>query len=327
LNLIPKILYIMNDDHPNLDKEWKRFIFTINNYTDKDLEAVKNLKVNYITVGKEICPTTGTPHLQGYCEFNSKTSIRKFSKKLKRARIRDAKGTCEHNQKYTQKENLWLEEGTPMKQGERTDINDVRDSIMAGDITVDNIAISSPYFYHLYARTLSKLEDLRMRKNFRTEMTKGIWYWGATGTGKSKKAFEGFHPDTHYNWKDDKGWQDGYIQQDTVIINEFRGSLQYSKLLELVDMHPYEVSRRAREPMPFTSKLVIITSALHPKDVYKNLSEHDSLEQLYRRFKIIELKKLTLKNKPKLIINAVCPKTTSNDQETFSQTSQDGCAS
>lgn len=131
-----------------------------------------------------------------------------------------------------------------------------------------------------------------MRKIFRTEQTKGIWYWGETGVGKSHKAFEGFTPDTHYVWQyEQSGWQDGYCQQETVIMNEFRGQVKYSELLELLDKWPYSVKRRHREPMPFTSKLIIITSSMHPKDIYTNIDAKDSLKQLYRRCEIVEITK------------------------------------
>ena len=70
-----------------------------------------------------------------------------------------------------------------------------------------------------------------------------------------------------------------------VIFDEFRGQIPFNELLRIVDIHPtYSVRRRCREPMPFISKKVIITSALPPWEVYKHLDQGDSLAQLYRRF-------------------------------------------
>ena len=139
---------------------------------------------------------------------------------------------------------------------------------------------------HQYGRTLDRLEDIRMRSVARTEMTKGVWLWGPTGTGKSHRAanMEG----TQYWWTNDNGWWDGYKQQDVVILNDFRGNIAYGEMLQMVDKWPYAVRRRGREPMPFTSKMVVVTSSLHPKDVYKNLSAEDKLAQLERRFDIIK---------------------------------------
>lgn len=126
-----------------------------------------------------------------------------------------------------------------------------------------------------------------MRRKFRTEMTTCDWLYGPTGTGKSHAAFKDFTPDTHYVWKSDNGWQDGYAQQPTVIINDFRGEIPYNELLQMVDKWPYYVKRRGREPMPFTSKHIIITSSLPPDAIYHRRLEEDSLEQLNRRINLV----------------------------------------
>lgn len=66
-----------------------------------------------------------------------------------------------------------------------------------------------------------------------------------------------------------------------------------NELLMMIDKHPnYFVRRRGREPLPFTSKKVIITSSMSPEEVYHNLAENDKLEQLLRRIKVYNLKKL-----------------------------------
>jgi len=270
----------------------RNWCFTINNYTINDVNQLKDMKYKYIVLGDELCPTTGTPHIQGYVHFQNDISFRSIQKQIPRGNIQKCKGTPEQNITYCKKtNNILYEDGEKPSQGKRKDLDQIKDDIMEGNITSEDIAVNQPMIYHQYARTLTKIEDIAMRRKFRTTMTEGIWYYGATGTGKSNKAYEGFNPLTHYNWKEDNGWQDGYIQQETVIIDEFRGEMPYRQLLKLVNSHPYEVPRRNREPMPFTSKKVIITSSLPPSEIYKNLHENDRLEQLTRRFQIIELKK------------------------------------
>ena len=125
-------------------------------------------------------------------------------------------------------------------------------------------------------------------------MTKGIWYYGETGVGKSHLAFKDFTPETHYVHSEDNGWWDNYKQQPTVIINEFRGEIKYKELLELLDKWPHSVKRRNRCPLPFVSKLIIITSSLPPQEVYKNLNEKDKIAQLLRRLKVIKLENKTI---------------------------------
>lgn len=121
-------------------------------------------------------------------------------------------------------------------------------------------------------------------------MTQGIWVFGESGSGKSEFAFSEYDTGNAYAYPYDNGWWDGYKGQDVVIIDEFRGQIPYNEILRMVDKHPnYYVRRRNREPMPFVSKQVIVTSALHPREVFKNLSANDSMEQIYRRFKIYKL--------------------------------------
>jgi len=269
----------------------KNWCFTINNYTDNDINLLKEIDCKYIICGAEICPTTGTPHIQGYVNFPTDKSMKQLSKMIPRGRLEKCIGNAQHNITYCSKENnILYTKGKAPAQGKRKDLEEVKDDIMEGRVRSDDIAINQPMVYHQYGRTILKIEDIAMRRKFRTEMTEGIWIYGPKGVGKSHEAFKDFNPATHYLWNYDKGWQDGYCQQDTVIINEFRGQIPYSELLELIDKWPKTVSRRNREPMPFTSKKVIITSALPPCEVYHNLNEKDSLEQLYDRIQVIELK-------------------------------------
>ena len=131
-------------------------------------------------------------------------------------------------------------------------------------------------------------------------MTQGIWFFGPTGTGKSHEAFRDYSPETHYLWKNDNGWQDGYVGQPVVIINDFRGkNLNYEELLTLVDKWPTSVSRRGREPVPFTSTTVIITSSLRPEDIYNRRAKEDSLKQFHERFITVATTGQSLRKKPK----------------------------
>lgn len=297
---------------PQSSKKRRDYPFTLNNWTTDELNIIKDINCKYLVIGQEI-GDNGTPHLQGYIEFKNPISFMSIKKKLgNRAHIEliGRKGTpkqaagycCKGNGKYPKgtdwaqfydnhaPDAIVFEKGELSAQGARADLLELKECIMSGSMTVDDITLDDPVKFHQYGRTLNKLEDLRMRSIFRTEMTEGIWIYGATGSGKTHYAMKNFTPNTHYVYPYDNGWWDAYKQQDTVIINEFRGEIKFSKLLDLVDKWAYMVKRRNREPLPFVSKKVIITSSLSPEEVYKDCDE--DLNQLYRRFKICEMKKL-----------------------------------
>lgn len=253
-------------------------------------EHIKTVECRYLVFGKEISPETQKLHLQGYIYFDTQRTMESVKKKFKDAslHLEIPFASSESNIAYCKKDGDFFEVGVAPTQGKRTDLNQVKDEILAGK-KVDEIVLEDPILFHQYGRTLNKIEDLRMRTVYRTEMTEGYWYYGKTGKGKSHVAFQGYTPETHYVFPDDNGWWDGYAQQRVVIINDFRGSIKFSEMLQMVDKWPYSVKRRNREPMPFVSKIVIVTSSLHPKDVYYNCCERDSLEQLTRRFTITEV--------------------------------------
>ena len=260
-------------------------------------------RMAYLLYAPETCPDTGKHHWQGYVYYKDKVSM-KMSQKLLgvgKCHHEPSNGNADHNYgyivgPYTKDDKTkpynpeFVEHGSKPKQGVRKDLNDLKEKLLKGETTINNILTEEPITFHQYGRTLERLDDLRMAGIFRTEMTTGLWLWGPTGVGKSHTAFENYSPETHYVWNvSDNGWWENYQQQEYVVINELRqGELPYAMLLQLLDKWPYTVKRRGRPPLPFTSKKIIITSALPPKECFKirGASGLDKLDQLYRRCEV-----------------------------------------
>jgi len=273
-------------------KKARLWCFT-NFNTDFDYKPLigEGKSVRFLAYGLEVCPNTKRAHHQGFLYlFNPVGSIKNLTKLIAGAHFEICKGNLQSNEKYCSKEGSYTELGEKPDMGCRSDLNQVRDDIKDGRLTSEEVAMNNPALYHQYGRTLSKIEDICLRKKFRDFTTKGLWLFGATGSGKSERAFKDFNPATHYVVPNDNGWWDGYTGQETVIFDEFRGdTLKYAELLKFIDKYPMTVKRRCREPVPFLAKLVIITSALHPSKVYCNLDRDDRLDQLYRRIDIVKM--------------------------------------
>lgn len=270
------------------------WIFVLNNYTEEEWLGIKDWpgseeEITYLVCGKEVGPKCGTPHLQGYVRWKNARCFNSMKKLLPKAHWAPAKASDYDNLVYCSKDGDFFDYGQKPKQGKRTDLISIRDRILEGE-RVDDIIMEKPHLGHQYGRTMDRMEDITMRKKFRNVMTEGLWIWGDTGVGKSQMAFKEYTPETHYVWPNDGKWWDGYRQQDTVVLNDFRGEIPYNMLLQLVDWCPMWVPRRSREPMPFISKRVIITSSLPPERIYHHRMEEDCISQLLRRFRVLELK-------------------------------------
>ena len=254
-------------------------------------EYLDETTAEYVAYSLETCPKTKRKHHQGFVYFNgARGSIKGVAKQLGKCNVRPCKGNIDQNEDYCSKDGTLIEFGVKPKQGFRNDLEAIKESILEQKLSVDDICVENPNLYHQYGRTLNKLEDIALRKRFRTEMTKCEWLYGPTGVGKSHRAFENYSPETHYLYPNDGGWWDGYTGQAIVIINEFRGAIIFSELLELIDKWPKTVRRRGREPVPFLAKLVIITSSMRPSKVYKDIkNKDDSISQLMRRIKLVKM--------------------------------------
>lgn len=281
--------------------------FCITDFECLDETSFKDrYQAQYMAGALEHCPSTNRPHMQAVVYYENARTIASLGKKRKNevqetfGAALDAIGYCAKGTRpkdppggyrtYLDEpcEGFW-EEGERPAQGKRTDLLTVAAAVKAGR-SVDDVAMNDPQAFHTYGRTLERIELIRLRQTFRTEQTRGIWIYGGTGKGKSHKAFQGYTPDTHYVLNvTDCGWWEGYKGQPTVIINDFRGQMTYTEMLLLVDKWPHTVRLRNKGPVPFTSNLVIVTSSLHPSQVYHNLHAADKIDQLCRRFEIEEL--------------------------------------
>lgn len=277
-------------------KPAKTWEITLNNPNEEDKLWLQNIEYNKCVIYEEIAPNTGTIHWQGQITFKRAyrlNALKKMHNKI-HWEITKANADANYARKIDSKKIIDIDN---TNQGKRTDLKKLNDEIKSGR-TVRDIRQENPMIYHQYGRTLEKLEDDSYEKGKRYFKTKCIWIYGETGTGKSLYAWNVLLKDMDvYNWTDDKGWWDNYKGQEGVIFDDFRGEIPYNLLLKLSDRYPVEISRRGKAPLNFNSKLIVITSSLHPKDVYiEQKFQKDKIDQLIRRIDIIEMNKQLIAN-------------------------------
>lgn len=198
----------------------KNYVFTLNNYTEEDIEKLNTLEVDYIMYGKELAPTTGTPHLQGYVSFVNERHWNAV-KKLFKWWCEPAGGSVLQNEVYTSKDYDWYERGTkpktPKERGaaEKQRWDDARSAAKRGAFDEIPSDIYIRYFSNLKRIHLAEqppVSDMEDKEHY------GCWIYGVPGSGKSTYAKANFAPlyDKMIN-----EWWDDYDNKENVLIQEW----------------------------------------------------------------------------------------------------------
>lgn len=116
-----------------------------------------------------------------------------------------------------------------------------------------------------------------------------IVYWGATGTGKSHRAWTEASMEAYPKDPRTKFW-DGYRDHENVVIDEFRGGIDISHMLRWLDRYPVVVEIKG-SATTLKAKTIWITSNMDPRDWYKDIDE-ETKAALLRRLEITYFPKM-----------------------------------
>lgn len=162
----------------------------------------------------------------------------------------------------------------PVNRSNSKDWDAIRSSATSGNLD----AIPSDIFVRCYHQLRSIGQDsVRPVGHVRSCYV----FWGATGTGKSRRAWE--EAGTSCYSKDPRTkWWDGYQGEEHVVIDEFRGVIDISHLLRWFDRYPVRVERKGGS-LPLSATTFWITSNLAPIAWYPEL-DVATWNALERRF-------------------------------------------
>lgn len=291
------------------DTKSRDYCFTVNNYTDADIERLVNLvpECQYIVWGKEVA-STGTPHLQGYVYFQNQRYFNALKKKLPEgchyeARLKKstpAQASC-YCKKGEQSKDEWLELGTegpnyglnadftehgicPMPQGKRTDIEIVREELNNGNGMRGVVSVATNMAQIRIAELILRYEE--PKRDWEPVVH---WYYGLTGTGKSRTAHEYFKGQDFYRKTYCSGkWWDGYDAHRKVIIDDFTRPTtvkEYKYWLDITDRYACTIESKGGTRQ-FLADEIIITCSQSPEELLGMYFEQDAGEFL-RRIKYI----------------------------------------
>jgi len=265
----------------------RNFCFTLNNYSEADLERLLDVDCKYVVIGKEI-GENGTNHLQGYFSFNLQKTLAACKKVDGRAHWEICKGLPSQNRAYCIKDGDFTEKGSipadPSKKGEGEKrrwedafeaVRDNRISDVPADIKCRNLKSIE---YAVLRQAQSERPSLVNLEKLDNE-----WHWGQPDCGKSEAAE--LTGQTFWRKPARSKWYCGYQFQDIMCIDdidpESKNTAQFLKLL--ADKYPLTVEYKGGS-MLVRPKRIFVSSNYHPSDIYSGID----LDAIVRRFKVVQ---------------------------------------
>jgi len=135
------------------------------------------------------------------------------------------------------------------------------------------------YYGNITKICASSLQPIAMERSCKV-------YWGGTNLGKSFRSWNEAGLDAYSKDPRTKFW-DGYSNQDHVVLDEFRGTIDVSHLLRWLDRYPVRVEVKGSS-VPLSATKFWITSNLPPSAWYPEL-DAATYAALERRLEIIEI--------------------------------------
>lgn len=167
----------------------------------------------------------------------------------------------------------------PVSRGRDNDWERIRDDARRGELD----SIPGDVYVRLYSN-LKRIATDHMRP---TPIERTIvCFWGATGVGKSRRAWDEAGFDAFPKDPRTKFW-DGYAGQEHVVIDEFRGGIDIAHVLRWFDRYPVVVEVKGSSVV-LKAKKIWITSNLPPEEWYPGLDEATK-QALLRRIEVHHL--------------------------------------
>lgn len=270
------------------------WIWVLNNYTPEeegalpchDLEA---LGIRYICYGREE-GELGTPHLQGFIQFSTLKSMDQVKFVLASQRVhlerKSRYSTFAQCIEYCEKDGEFWEWGDrpmdPVDKGDCEKRRWIKAYEAATKGTFDDI--DKDILIRCYGSIKRIRNDAAASARKPDTEEQMLWYYGAAGTGKSRKARED-HPDAYL--KACNKWWDGYMpgSRSAVIIEDFdkRHEVLIHHLKIWADRYDFMAETKGSS-MLIRPSLIIVTSNYHPSEIW---TEENDLGPILRRFKIV----------------------------------------
>lgn len=248
----------------------KRWAFTCNN--PGDWRPIYNAKTMAYLVWEHEVGDQGTPHIQGYVRFTSKSRLATAQNKLNRPGLHMdiAEGNEKQNRDYCMKEAGkpgWegaeegkYEPGAGAK-GHRSDLDKAVDLVKERGYRA--VATEFPKTYVLFHKGLAELEQAIKVPPPAERPTHNVIIWGNTGVGKSHLLKHTFAKEDMY-WVvgcPGRGPFDKYKSQKILVLDEFEyGDWNIRDLNGITDKWDYQVRCRYADKEAYWEQVYILAN-------------------------------------------------------------------
>jgi len=256
---------------------------------EEALAQIENLfeHANYVVTGDEVAPTTLQKHFQGYAQFERKLRLSQLVKWVSQCHWTIARGSDQDNFNYCSKGGKFSEVG------ERRDTTGGAAGKAATEerwkrartaAVMNQLAdVPDDIYVKSYAAICAIAKD-NMKLPADAGGPTGLWIYGPSGSGKSRKAREDY-PGAYFKLANK--WWDGYHGEEAVILDDFdkvHSVLGYH-LKIWADRYAFigEVKGGA---VPARPKHFVVTSNYSPEDIWQ---DKETLDPIRRRFKVIHM--------------------------------------
>lgn len=258
----------------------RAYCFTLNNYTDDHIAALKELACQYLIFGKEVAPSTGTSHLQGYVYFENPRSFNSISR-LFPWHIEVAKGTALQNKEYCSKAGDFFEKGKqPSVKSEGINWDQIYEDASNNNLLNIPRGILIRHYGNLKRMAIERPRPIMT--NLSGEYPNNFWIWGPTGTGKSRFAIEiiGCTYEKLHNTE----WN-GYEGQEFVRIEEWSpfDSVLTQQLKIWTDIYPFAAKVNYGHLDGIRPSIICVTSNYSMDECFRE----PDLSALKRRFCVL----------------------------------------
>lgn len=255
-----------------------RWVFTLNNPTDEEIDKLSTLDCTYLLYGKEH-QNEGTPHLQGYVVFQSQKRFSTLKRFNERIHWEKARGNHAQNIAYCTKEDT-----EPYEKGERpVDIRKRKTNL------VEEIEKDPRHGLTIY-NNKRMIESLENEQKMFEEIISGlmekpevVYIYGDTGTGKTywaiNDAVQRYGKDnvSMLRFCNSFGISNNPMA-DALIIPEFRPScIDAATFLEFTDGYGMVLNIKHSQ-VYIRPRAIYICSIKHPHEIYK-----DEINEQFRR--------------------------------------------